>query len=218
MDYERDRVNRFVSRNTKIIIGLLVFAIIAGILQGVGYATPGWLVFSGTSDSNVSFSVGMGFWYQRFCTDSCEIGHMNSALFWSKDDKKEFDTYKLIATLAVVSSISVPITLPIYLRKIRLQGDITSMATTNVLFSIVAGVLALVVVGKTASDVHAEYELWVETEKDTDFKLGFLYSAMLMGLGGTLNVLIFIALCVQIYYRKRDINESDREDESVGMT
>jgi hypothetical protein len=55
------------------------------------------------------------------------------------DDKKEFDTYKLIATLAVVSSISVPITLPLYLRKIGLQGDITSMATTNVISSLAAG-------------------------------------------------------------------------------
>ena len=93
MDYARDRVNRLISRNTKILIGLSILAFIAGVLQTVGYATPGWLVFSGTNDDNVTFSVGIGFWYQRFCTDDCEIEHINSALIWSEGT----DYFKLYA-------------------------------------------------------------------------------------------------------------------------
>ena len=80
----------------------------------------------------------------------------------------------------------------------------------------ISGVVALVVVGIMASDVHSEYDLWLETEKDTDFKLGLLYSELMMGLGGALDFLVFVGLCLQIYFRKRD--SGDGGEESVGMT
>jgi hypothetical protein len=84
MDYERDRVIRLIAKNTNILVGLFIVTIIAGILQAAGYATPGWLVFTGTSDANITFSASIGLWYQRFCTEECEIGYISSAVIWSK--------------------------------------------------------------------------------------------------------------------------------------
>ena len=75
----------------------------------------------------------------------------------------------------------------------------------------------MVVVGKIACDVHSAYDVWTETEIDTDFKLGLLYSELLMGFGGALDSLLFVFLCLQIYFRKRDFNASGRETDFVGM-
>ncbi|XP_045190967.2 uncharacterized protein LOC123547777 [Mercenaria mercenaria] len=215
MDFARDRVNRLISRNTNILIVLSVVASIAAVLQTVGYATPGWLVFSGTDQENVTISIGIGFWYQRICTDSCETGHIASTAIWTEDEESEFKTFKLIATMAAVCSLFTPAILLVYLRRIRLQRDITTVAGTAVIICLGAGVLALVVVGKIASDVHTAYDLWVKTE-DTDFKLGLLYSEMLMGLGGALNCLVFIALCIQLYFRKKYKSYFVREND-IGM-
>ncbi|XP_045188945.1 uncharacterized protein LOC123546593 [Mercenaria mercenaria] len=215
MDFNRDRVNRLISRNTKILVGIFILTLIAGVLQAVGYATPGWLVFSGTDQENVTFSAGIGFWYQRICTDSCDIGHTGSA-FWSEDEQNEFETFKLIATVAAVISLFIPVVVAVYIRRLRLQRDITTIAGTAVLLCLGSGVLALVVVGKIASDVHTAYDLLIKTE-DSDFKLGLLYSELLMGLGGALDCLAFIGLCIQLYFRKKTCGDSGGE-EFVGMT
>lgn len=87
MDYARNRVNRLISQNTKILVGLFIVALVAAVLQAAGYGTPGWLVFSGTNDDNITFSVGIGLWYQRFCTDECEIGFINSAFMWDEGNR-----------------------------------------------------------------------------------------------------------------------------------
>ena len=65
MDFARNRVNRLISRNCKIVLVLFVVTLTAGILQVAGYASPGWVVLI---NSNTSDTFSQSVWYTIVCS------------------------------------------------------------------------------------------------------------------------------------------------------